>query len=518
MLLNEEQNKAANLIVRFMNSKKNNLLMAGAGGTGKTTTIAHAFAQMREREYKIAFCAFTNKATQILKSAAKSSIERAEFEASMDESTVTRQPDELKADFTTIHKLLMLEPRFGQGNTDELSFKFSLKKAVSRVNKYDVLIFDECSIISQTLYNYIQQTCAACPEKLIKCIYLGDTWQLPPVGEDKSIIFDLAMADKWPVAVLTHIMRSRNDLMRAVNAQMAQCIIHFRDNDTEYINKFFSGFPNNFMSTAVDYYCDSRAALVADYMRAWSEVGNNIMLTYGRKSCQEFNFMVQAQIDSERPSDNIESRKMTDEYNVDCLVFKVGDRCCIDKPITLHKIIAVQGTHADALVQGTHVKLGAVITARNADATEPVMLYNGEIFDVIAAEDISIQSGINRELAQIPYFKGQKLKLRHIITGREYEVLHVKKADVTAARKKMMSLGLQRDQIRDIMEEFYGQYPVLTYGYCITVYKAQGSEWDHVSINLNNIFYSLRSAGPHMVFRAAYTAVTRARTSLKVFW
>ena len=160
MLLNEEQNKAANLIVRFMNSKKTNLLMAGAGGTGKTTTIAHAFAQMREREYKIAFCAFTNKATQILKGAAKSSIERAEFEASLNESTVTRQPDELKADFTTIHKLLMLEPRFGQGNTDELSFKFSLKKAVSRVNKYDILIFDECSIISQTLYNYIQQTCA----------------------------------------------------------------------------------------------------------------------------------------------------------------------------------------------------------------------------------------------------------------------------------------------------------------------------------------------------------------------
>ena len=34
-------------------------------------------------------------------------------------------------------------------------------------------------------------------------------------------------------------------------------------------------------------------------------------------------------------------------------------------------------------------------------------------------------------------------------------------------------------------------YPILTYGYAMTLYKAQGSEWHTVMINLNSIYCSL---------------------------
>ena len=89
LTLNLAQAKASANIVKFLdNPKMHNFLLLGPAGSGKTTAIVNAF---NGRPLKIAFCAFTNKATQVLcKIADKFAIN-------------------FQADFMTIHVLLRLE-------------------------------------------------------------------------------------------------------------------------------------------------------------------------------------------------------------------------------------------------------------------------------------------------------------------------------------------------------------------------------------------------------------------------
>ena len=64
IFLNESQLRAYQSVKKFLNSDKmDNFLLLGPAGSGKTTVIINAFDKS---EYKIAFCAFTNKATQVL--------------------------------------------------------------------------------------------------------------------------------------------------------------------------------------------------------------------------------------------------------------------------------------------------------------------------------------------------------------------------------------------------------------------------------------------------------------------
>jgi AAA+ ATPase superfamily predicted ATPase len=133
--LNESQTKAYLNTLKFLESKKqNNMLLLGPAGSGKTTVIVNAF---NGKSMKVAFCAFTNKATQVLcKIADKFSID-------------------FNPDFMTIHKLLALEIKYLDKET-EIAFTFD-KSKIEYLKDYNVIIFDECSTISKELYKYIYE-------------------------------------------------------------------------------------------------------------------------------------------------------------------------------------------------------------------------------------------------------------------------------------------------------------------------------------------------------------------------
>ena len=57
----------------------------------------------------------------------------------------------------------------------------------------------------------------------------------------------------------------------------------------------------------------------------------------------------------------------------------------------------------------------------------------------------------------------------------------------------------------------------IDYGYCLTVHKSQGSEWDEVGFIADGGFQWLKSKDPSEARRLAYTAVTRASKRLRIF-
>jgi ATP-dependent exoDNAse (exonuclease V) alpha subunit len=90
-------------------------------------------------------------------------------------------------------------------------------------------------------------------------------------------------------------------------------------------------------------------------------------------------------------------------------------------------------------------------------------------------------------------------------------VLDPEDADRTATQTKVTShLGFFTGEDEEMSWQIRRQYDEFTYGYCLTVHKAQGSQWDHVY--LFDESYVFRDEAQ----RWLYTAVTRAAETITV--
>lgn len=492
LFLNNGQKKAVETIVKFMESEScNNLMLLGPGGTGKTTVIVSALTD----KYNVAFCAFTNKATQILKTIS-------------DKFSVT-----FNADFMTIHKLLMLEPKYLNSEL-EVVFKFD-KKKLDHVKKYDLIIFDECSTINKELYNFIFEMVDWAKfkfDKTIKTIFLGDFWQLPPIGEKSSIVFEMAKKNGWIISKLTEMMRSKNDKIKCVNQCFMKWIDRFKNINIEEnkssISTFIEKYPYNILPKHEfrEFYMNSVSDLIDDYIVTWknTKIEDCIILTYSKNNCERLNFMVQDIIDT------IEDRKIPDNRKLQW--FYIGDRCCLDTPIEICDIEFKYG-ESESFIQ--------------LSGSKGEYLYNGEIFDVIGTENIKIITHVNKKKYSLSaYFDAQLLTVKKIGVDNceTYSIIHIPKDTLDMARRKV-KLHSSKNEYIENMSIFAKYYPKLYYGYAITVYKSQGSEWNTVFINLNSIKWSIINkpsdftlSKKKQLLKATYTAASRATSDLRLNW
>lgn len=463
-------------------SNKHNFLLLGPAGSGKTTVITNA---INTDKLNVAFCAFTNKATQVLKTISE-------------KFNVT-----FTADFMTIHKLLMLEIKY-LGTESEIAFDFD-KTSVTHLKNYDVIIFDECSTISMELFSYIQQAWEFIFFKYnhrIKFIFLGDYWQLSPVGEYVSSVFSHANVEKWPVCKLSAVMRSGNTEIQAINHRLLKWVDVFRKKIKKPLKLFVNKYPYNLVMKRdhPNMYIKDSYGFYKQYMNTWKVDPDTVMLTYSKTNCRKTNFAIQDLVDTKAKRELPLERKDPQFY--------VGDRCCIDKPIEVCEI-----KHVD----NKYVVLGDRVGAA---------LYNGEIFDVTAVENVSVRTTLNKLSYITDYFAGQILTVKRIsdATNTTYNIIHIAESIVNEARKKIKRRS-RRQLFLNIFSAYIKFYPKLTYGYCITVYKSQGSEWRNVLVNLNSIKWSVVGSGTQVdpkkkraLFRTTYTSMSRASHSLKLFW
>ena len=495
-VLNDTQKRAVAHIKKFIDDSDNNFLLMGGAGSGKTTVITSAFA---DSKFSIAFCAFTNKATQVLREASE------------------KFATNFTADFFTIHKFLQLEPKYLERET-EIAFKFDKNKRV-HLKKYDIVFFDECSTISSELYDYLLQAREYAKfkyDKTVRYIFIGDYWQLPPVGEESSMVFDTAISERWKVSKLTKIMRSGNETMRNINNHLHEWIEVFRHPATEenkvFISYFHKQYPYNLVSRIEhpSIYLYQTDDLLDTYITTWqkNKINSVVILTYSRANCEKINFAIQDKLDinQERILPNI---RTTDK-------FYVGDRCCIDKPVEICVISTLY-----------EMSDGEYVTITNHSNES---LYNGEIFDVVEAVDTKCKTPLNDRASNPKYFNCQVLGVKRINDSSNvvHYIIHIPKDIVELARQQLRK-SMRRDQYLQIMTMFIKVFPKLDYGYCITVYKSQGSEWHTVLINLNSIKWC--TVGDHRdpdniidmkkkkaLFKTTYTAITRASHDLKLFW
>jgi hypothetical protein len=200
---NSEQKKVIQKIFNFLSdNKKKTFGSYGYAGTGKTTIIVEiiSFLLLKKMIKTIVFSAPTNQALYVLKNKFRPYLKKIyklytqkELSKNFDFDDAIEQlyNVNIKIDFLTLTQLLKFEMEYTLVGTT-----FLKNKAGSLMSNYEIIIIDECSMISinyaEIIFNEIRNVSKNNSDKYKKnpkIIFLGDKAQLPPVGEKTSIIF-----------------------------------------------------------------------------------------------------------------------------------------------------------------------------------------------------------------------------------------------------------------------------------------------------------------------------------------
>lgn len=176
--LNDQQQQGIDAMLNFIRIKESLFFcLIGAAGTGKTTTIQRLLGK-QPPETRICFTAPTNKAVRVLR---KMSVQQGR-----------------EVHCLTTYSLLGLKVTMQK---DKEVIKGGGK---SRLDKYDIVVIDEMSMINTELLGFIHRAVNFAGH--VQVIFMGDWCQLFPVGETISPTF--AINNR---VVLTKVMRQREE-------------------------------------------------------------------------------------------------------------------------------------------------------------------------------------------------------------------------------------------------------------------------------------------------------------------
>ncbi len=166
IVLTKDQKEAVTFMAAFIDKKPLVLVddlfavLVGFAGTGKSTVMDTIIRGIKGKQVVVS--APTHTAKEVI-------------------AGMTKQTAE------TIQALLGLRPNvdLAEFNPNKPQFAVIAKE---KINKYDVLIIDESSMINKHMFNLITEKAI---EYKVKVIFMGDKYQLPPINETSSAVFNL---------------------------------------------------------------------------------------------------------------------------------------------------------------------------------------------------------------------------------------------------------------------------------------------------------------------------------------
>ena len=242
-----EQVDAIKQINEFLYSKNKLFSLIGAAGTGKTTVVSKIFLSPIFSNKKIAITATTNKAVSVI------------------EQMFDIEKDNI--DFCTIHKICNIKRSINDDGDVEFNFDENPDKCNSKnILNYDIVVIDESSMLSANMLSYIQNIKNKIRGKII---FVGDKYQLPPVNEDYSKVFEnnfyedkfnLSQIKRYKSNILTFSERIRNCIdkkepISIKNLKNESLSIH--KNEIEWFDEYLKEFSyNNTFLAYTNKRCD----------------------------------------------------------------------------------------------------------------------------------------------------------------------------------------------------------------------------------------------------------------------
>ena len=181
--LNNEQKNALNKINDFIDSDKTVITLSGYAGTGKTSLMEILASKWSSEDKNVGFTATTHKATSIL----KSKVQKYGFKT------------------YTMHNLFGIQPSVDL-NMSEFDIRKTIDAYIAKKSYPNIIVIDEASMINQEHYNFIRELAE---RNDLKIIFIGDPAQLKPVkSTDISPVFK---NNDGEIIFLTKVERTDNN-------------------------------------------------------------------------------------------------------------------------------------------------------------------------------------------------------------------------------------------------------------------------------------------------------------------
>jgi len=358
-------------------------------------------------------------------------------------------------------------------------------------SKLDLIVVDESSMLNKSMVNQLINN------DHVHYLFLGDDAQLPPVGEEKSIIFQQSerSANRY---LLTEIMRTASKAIKTIATTTRSLQPWNIDQLMRCVNE-----------------AKRERGSVAIYQTKWEDPSESkwykymmkhldsshppIILAWRNRQVDRYNSLIRAGIhggpvgEAYLPGDHVlfNDYHRPDDWDVD----------------------------SDPMYTGNHGVVLSLYTKRETVAHWPP--YTGKRDSPATAA----LTRTRRKLAAVPAkFKVDYLTLR-VRDGEEIQVASVNREhidDYWKSHEQMCELIRQyyvrtgsAKQTKGLWEEMHKQttrrLANLTYSYSITVHKAQGTTYQDVLVDLDDICDNPRV---DEMRSELYTAVTRAARRL----
>jgi exodeoxyribonuclease V alpha subunit len=472
--LNAEQQAFKDLVL----SGKDCVLI-GAAGTGKTTCLKAVIQALAHQptssplqgahKYLVAgtpptvLTSFTRRAVNNLKRAVSA---------------------DFKSNCVTIHKLLEYEPHYFEvvdEETGDTRNTMRFEPGRTMYNPLDssiqTLVIDESSMVSLELEEEVN---IAFPHKVQK-IYLGDINQLPPVFGSAVLGYRM---QELPVIELTQIYR------QAANSPIIK-----------YATAIKEGSVFEFKEKHVEQTEDGRITFHPWKKRISGEDAVRTAAAFLKKAID---------LGSYDPEDHMVLCPFNKSFGTIELNKHIANHLARKRGVQTHEVIAGFLSH--------HFSVGDKVMYDKEDAVIISISKNGAYTGTKRYKPASItldywgtDQGTEEQLAAR---KQQQQNEDDIISEEDVEkilsemAVNVDEARVAAASHIITLRMLDTDQevVLDTAAEING----MLLGYCLTVHKSQGAEWDKVFVMLH------QSHATMLQRELLYTALTRARNEVYV--
>ena len=535
--LTDDQQKIYDKMMEFLKSvQEQEILLTSAAGTGKTTLVTKFINGVIKDKIcnKVVVAAPTHKAVNIAKSKLFSTNEKITISSNID--------------IMTVHRLL------GYQNFINNSGEVYYAKGTfdSNWTIYDLVVVDECSMLSNQIIDDIGNELKKEINKKIKVIYVGDPAQLPPVNQNESKIFKKKNIKKLS---LEKIIRTKsNKIMELSNAHrkwietcktkdmptiakyVSENIILYSNNSTEkWLEKFI-----NYLKTDCIKKTENEDNNIFD-----DTLNNNIILTWTNKKCNTYNDYVRRKMFNKKELDRYEKGEIlifndfhrilkeavdgTNNPIEEIISFYTSEQVKLidmtQNEFQFQKIKNLRNNELPQNISDYFVKTISEINKTLSNTKLAVYYMNIQKISDLNKEETPIyqilcihQNSEGEYSALKEYFEEYMVKLKNNTYKMVYELKNEKNIEKSILNmSKVEYLSIIEKKINRIWKDWQvnviDRFAQLNYGYAITVHKSQGSTFKNVFLDIQDIF---KNPNEPEKIKCLYTSLTRSSHSLEL--
>ncbi|MFW5803731.1 MAG: ATP-dependent DNA helicase [bacterium] len=449
-----EQQNAIKKIEDFFNDDSDILILNGPAGTGKTTLINFAINRLKETNRKYMLLAPTGRATKVLKDVTQDTA-----------STIHKVIYKLEK-ITELKRMSAVQPLF----------KYTLQ--FNKFDKNTIYFIDEASMISNKkckedhhifgannlLLDIIKYTKVNRNDYNTKIIFIGDKYQLPPVGQSISAALNKGYwLKKYPYLKIIDV-----NLTNVKRQNLESGVFSVANSLKKRIQH------NNFTDFEINQKeADIQFVSCSDFIYSYKNNLDSILITYSNRMADKYNAQIRKSFGYRK--------------NTVC----IGDKIIITKNNYFHDINLYNGEVGQILGINSNVKKFQI----PIDKTKTIAL---------SFRDVRIKFGDN-QYVDCKILENNLYSDNNDISTDEERALYV------LFKNKNNNISPINENFKNLLQnDPYFNAVRIKFAYAITCHKAQGGEWNNVYVDFeaNNLI------PPKVYFKWLYTAITRSKGNL----